>query len=669
LRSALIYWSVFTATLVTSCSSLGPGSNTSELMDWPTLASPFAKDESLEAEVRRVVSGMTLAQKVGQMTQAEIGSITPAEVTDFYIGAVLNGGGSWPNGNKLATFTEWLSMSDALYQASMATDMATPVPLIWGTDAVHGHGNVYGATLFPHNIGLGAANDMDLVRAIGESVGRQVRATGIHWVFGPNVSVARDSRWGRTYESFAADPSAVRAYAASYVAGLQGALKEDGNVVATVKHFVGDGATENGTEKGTATIGLAEMISVHAQGYFGGLAAGAQTVMVSFNSWNDVGAGIDYGALHGSKALLTGVLKGKIGFDGVVVSDWNGIEKVVGCTQASCAQAINAGLDMVMVPQRWKEFVANTIAQVEGGEIAMSRIDDAASRIVRVKLRSGLFSKKKPSDNVYAGSPDALQARDLARRAVRESLVLLKNNHSLLPLSRDKKILVVGKSANSMQNQTGGWTLSWQGTGNSNDNFPVGDTILTGIREAAGPKNVTFAENAKEVDVREFDTIIAVIGETPYAEGYGDISNPADLVHSVRYPEDAATLESVAHHGTPVVTIFVAGRPSYTSELLDLSDAWVVAWLPGTEGKGLSDVLFRTASGTSVYDFTGRLPFPWPATACQSALDSSNTAHKPLFRAGYGMHYDTIPAQNLGKLASDTLRCEEVARKAPREMH
>ncbi len=652
--------------LVAGCTGMQHSPRASGLTDWPRIPSAIANDEHLEAQVLRIVSSMTLAQKVGQMTQAEIGSITPAQVTEFYIGSILNGGGSWPHGDKFASCAEWISLSDAWHKASMATDMVTPIPLLWGTDAVHGHGNVYGATLFPHNIGLGAANDAELVRSIGESVGRQVSATGIRWVFGPAVSVARNGRWGRTYESYSADPAVVRAYAAAFVGGMQGTLKDDGNVVATVKHFIGDGATENGQEKGTATIRLADMVNVHAQGYYGGLAAGAQAVMVSFNSWNDAGAGIDYGPLHGSKVLITDVLKGKMGFDGLVVSDWNGIEKVPGCTQAGCAQAINAGLDMVMVPEQWKQFIANTIAQVKSGEISMSRIDDAVSRILRVKLRLGVPGKS-PSANVHACKAEALQARSLARRSVRESLVLLKNQHAVLPLFRDKKILVVGKTANSLQNQTGGWTLTWQGTDNANSSFPVGDTILTGIREVAGLHNVTYSETANGIDVRQFDTVIAVIGETPYAEGHGDIAPPATLSHSAHYPEDKTLLNLVAGRGTPVITVFVGGRPLYASDLLNLSDAWVVAWLPGTEGKGLADVLFRNVQGDTAHNFTGRLPFPWPATACQSALDDGDGTDPPLFSRGYGLRYNNETSASPAVPASDTLTCDHIAVQTPLE--
>lgn len=618
--------------------ALVPASAPAPMVDWPRITSAIPRDPQIEAEVARMLAGMTLAQKVGQMTQPEIKSVTPAQVSEYYIGSVLNGGGSWPHGNKLAPVTDWVNLADQYYNASMATDMAVKVPVIWGTDAIHGHGNVYGATLFPHNIGLGAAHDADLIRRIGVAVGRQVRSTGINWVFGPTLAVARDDRWGRTYESFSEDAGLVNAYASAYVAGLQGSFATDANVVATAKHFIGDGATDLGKDQGVATVSRADMINLHGQGYYGALSAGAQTVMASFNSWNDLAGGVNYGKVHGSRALLSDVLKQKMGFDGFVVSDWNGIAQVPGCSQARCAQAINAGIDMVMVPESWREFIANTMEQVRGGEIPMARIDDAVSRILRVKLRSGLFGKK-PSQSVHAGRPQALQARALAREAVRKSLVLLKNQRAVLPLARGKKILVVGKAAHSLQNQTGGWSLGWQGTGNVNADFPVADTILDGIRDTVGAANVVFSETGSGVDGARFDAVIAVIGETPYAEGNGDIAVSGTLRHASRYPEDLRVLQAVAGKGTPVVTVLVTGRPVYANDLLNLSDAFVLAWLPGTEGKGVADVLFRATNGSVQHDFTGRLPFSWPKTVCQTPLNVGDPGYAPLFALGFGLHY------------------------------
>ena len=615
------------------------------LTDWPRIKSAVASDARLEAQVKKIVAGMTLRQKIGQMTQPEIKTVTPDQVREFYIGSVLNGGGSWPNGNKYATPAEWVALADKYYDASMATDMTTKVPVIWGIDAMHGNSNVFGATLFPHNIGLGAARNPKLVGQMAAAVGQAVRATGISWVFAPTLAVVRDDRWGRTYESFSEDPALVKSYGAAYVRGLQGRFGSDANVVATAKHFIGDGGTDQGKDQGINKASRADMINLHGQGYYSALAAGAQTVMASFNSWDDVAGGVDYGKMHGSKALLTDLLKTKMGFDGFVVSDWNGIAQVKGCTNDSCAQSINAGMDMVMVPDDWKAFIANTIKQVEAGEIPMARIDDAVSRIVRVKLRAGLFGKK-PSANQFAGKAQALQARALARQAVRESLVLLKNDTGVLPLAPGKKILVVGKSADNLSNQSGGWSLTWQGTANKNSDFPNADSILKGIEEAAGKGNVTYSESAANVKVADFDVVIAVIGETPYAEGDGDIGPSSTLRHSARHPEDLAVLQAVSGKGKPVVTVLVAGRPLFTNDLMNLSDSFVAAWLPGTEGKGVSDVLFKGAHG-----FTGKLSFSWPKSACQGSLNIGDKDYAPLFAYGYGLGYSAkAKAVKVGQL-------------------
>ncbi|VXC17956.1 glycoside hydrolase family 3 protein [Massilia sp. 9I] len=614
------------------------------ITDWPRVESAIAKDAALEQRVRDIVGKMTLAQKVGQMTQPEIKSATPDDVKRYYLGSVLNGGGSWPNNNKHAKAAEWLALAQRYHEASMATDMAVKVPVVWGTDAVHGHNNVFGATLFPHNIGLGAARNPKLLEEIGAATAKATRASGIAWVFGPTLAVVRDDRWGRTYESYSENPEVVKSYAGAYVRGMQGMLKDDANTIATAKHFIGDGGTENGKDRGVNKSTKAQMINIHGAGYVPALQAGAQTVMSSFNSWNDVSGGTNYGKMHGSRSMLTDVLKTKMGFDGFVVTDWNGIGEVPGCRNDSCPQAINAGNDMIMVPDDWKAFIANTIKQVESGEIPMARIDDAVSRIIRVKLRAGLFDKS-PAQNAYAGRDEAMQARTLARRAVRESLVLIKNDRPLLPIARGKKILVVGKTADDLSNQTGGWSITWQGTANTNADFPNADTILAGIREAAGKENVTFSVDAKDLDVSKFDAVVAVIGERPYAEGDGDIGPNGTLRHSSRYPEDLAVLQAVAGKGKPVVTVFVSGRPLYVNDLLNLSDVFVAAWLPGTEGKGVSDLL---VAGPKRYEFTGKLPFSWPKSACQTDLNVGDKNYAPLFAWGYGLKAAT--RSKIGKL-------------------
>jgi len=592
--------------------------------DWPTRPA-VAPDPALEARIERLLAGMSLAQKVGQMTQPEINFITPAEVTSHAIGSVLNGGGAWPDKNKHASVADWQALAKAYHQASLAAPGG--IPLIWGTDAVHGHNNVVGATLFPHNIGLGASGDSALVQELAAATAKAVRATGVRWVFAPTIAVARDARWGRTYESFSENPAVVARLGAAHVRGLQGTLKDDANVVATAKHFIGDGGTDQGRDQGITQAGRVEMVAVHGAGYVAALDAGAQTVMASFNSWHDVAAGIDYGKMHGSRALLTGVLKERLGFDGLVVSDWDGIGQVPGCSNASCPQAIKAGIDMVMVPQDWRAFIKNTIAEVERGEIPRARIDDAVRRILRVKLRAGLFDKA-PGQGAWDGKAEALQARELARRAARQTLVLLKNNGGVLPLARGKRVLVVGKSADSLQNQTGGWTLTWQGTENKNCDFTTGASVLAGIRADIGKGGeAVFSETAEGVDVRRFDAVIAVIGETQYAEGNGDIPASGTLQHSSRYPEDLVLLKKVAGQGVPVVTVLMSGRTVYANDLLNLSDAFVAAWLPGSEGGSVADLLFR-----GEHDFKARLPFAWPAAACPGKA-------APLFAPGYGLSY------------------------------
>lgn len=602
--------------------------------DWPHIASPRKVDPQLDARVHDIVARMSLAQKIGQMTQAEIKSITPDQVRQFYIGSVLNGGGSWPQGNKHAGTADWLALADRYYDASMAVDAPVKVPVIWGTDAVHGHSNVFGATLFPHNIGLGAAHDPELIRQIGAATARAVRATGVDWAFAPTLAVAQNARWGRTYESFSSDGPLVHAYARAYVDGLQGHFG-DANVLATAKHFIGDGATVNGTDQGVAKVSRRDMINVHGAGYVGALEAGVLSVMASYNSWDDAVDGTNYGKMSGARALLTGALKEKMGFPGFIVSDWNAIGQLPGCSNASCPQAIKAGIDMVMVPDDWRAFIANTTRQVQDGEIPMARIDDAVSRIVRAKLVMGAFDKR-PSQRAGAGDASRLQDRALARRAVRESLVLLKNNHDVLPLRRGSRVLVVGKSADSIANQVGGWSLTWQGTDNGNADFPHATSVLAGIRAADGAANVSYRATPDGVDTGTFDAIIAVIGETPYAETMGDILPSATLRHGDRHPEDLAVLKAAAS-GKPVVTVFLSGRPLFVNALLNHSDAFVAGWLPGSEGEGIADLLFADGQGKPAFDFTGTLSMPWPGVPCPHA--GGDLAANWLFARGYGLHY------------------------------
>ena len=599
--------------------------------DWPVPAPVHAADPALEARIDAMLARMSLEQKVGQMTQPEIRTVTPDDVRRHFIGSVLNGGGTTPGGVKRAGPGAWLALAEQLHDAALAVDSPVKVPLLWGTDAVHGHNNVYGATVFPHNIGLGAARDPDLVQRIAAATARQVRATGLRWAFAPTVAVARDVRWGRSYESWSEDPALVRSYAQAHVAGLQG-----GGVLASAKHFIGDGATHEGRDQGVARASAAELRDVHAQGYYGALAAGVQTVMVSFSSWEPLAEGPDPGKLHGSRAMLTGLLKGRLGFDGLVVSDWNGVQQVPGCSAGSCAQAINAGIDIVMVPDDWKDFIRNTLAQVRSGQIPLARIDDAVRRILRVKLRAGLFDAR-PSTEPQAGRPEALLARELAREAVRKSAVLLKNTGGVLPLPRGSRVLVVGTAADAIAQQSGGWTLSWQGTGNGNDAFPHAESIVAGVRRQLGAAQVVYSPSAAGVDVTAFDAVVAVVGETPYAEGNGDIPPSGTLQHTQRFPQDLALLRAVSGRGRPVVTVFLSGRPLYVNDLLNRSDAFVAAWLPGTEGGAVAELLFRGADGQPQHAFHGRLPFSWPRSACQVPLYAGMPGYAPLFPLGHGL--------------------------------
>lgn len=597
---------------------------------WPTPVVSPRTDAALEARVRAIVAGMTLEQKIGQMTQADIRSVKPSDVRKYYLGSVLNGGGAWPNLNMHASVADWQKLSDEFYRASMSTDMRVKVPVIWGTDAVHGHNNVYGTTLFPHNIGLGAAHDPALVRRIGAATAAQVRATGITWAFAPTLAVVQNPRWGRTYESYSSDPALVRAYGEAIVSGLQGQLGSPTSILATAKHWLGDGGTFHGVDQGETRTSEANLARTHAAGYYGALKANVQTVMVSYSSFTDTATGKRWGKMHGNAHLVGGVLKQKLGFDGLVVSDWNGIEQVPGCTKWSCPQAINGGIDLIMVPDDWKQFIPATIADVRAGRIPMSRIDDAVSRIIRVKFRSGLFDaspvRGPHPDPSVMNSP---AVRELAREAVRKSLVLLKNNGNVLPLRGGGRILVVGRGANSLPMQSGGWSLSWQGDQTTTADYPYAETLLAAMRRSLGPSRVDYSADGQGVDPRRYSAIVMVAAEEPYAEGKGDITFPATMRHSARYPQDLAALNRVSGKGPPVVTILYSGRPVGANDLMNRSNAFIAAWLPGTEGAGIADMLLAGPRGRRAFDFTGRLSFDWFAGDCLTG--------RVQFPRGYGL--------------------------------
>jgi len=604
--------------------------------EWPKLNSAIKLDAKVEARVAKLLKKMSLADKVGQMVQAEIKFVTPDEAKEYRLGSILNGGGSFPNDNKYSKISDWVAIADSYYNASMdTTNGGIAIPILWGTDAVHGHNNVIGATIFPHNIGLGAANNTSLVEDIAKATAKEVLATGIDWVFAPTVAVVRDDRWGRTYESYSERPEIVKKYAEHMVKGLQGKnqnIFSKDHLISTVKHFIGDGGTVGGIDQGDNVSSEEELLKIHGQGYISGLNAGAQTVMASFNSWKGE-------KLHGNKYLLTEVLKNQMGFDGFVIGDWNGHGQVDGCTNNSCAQAINAGVDMFMAPEDWKQLIVNTLSQVKNGEISMDRINDAVTRILRVKVRAGLFELGAPSTRKHAGNEKIVgseEHRKIARQAVRESLVLLKNKNNILPLTANSNIIVSGSGANNIGQQSGGWSITWQGTGNENSDFPGATSIYDGIASAVK----SAGGNAQLSPTGNFNTppdvAIVVFGETPYAEGQGDITN---LNYSGTFPNDLKLLKKFKSLGIPVVSVFITGRPLWTNPELNTSDAFVIAWLPGTEGVGIADVLIGDKSGNPKFDFKGRLSFSWPANAVQTTVNVGDQDYQPLFRYGFGLSY------------------------------
>jgi len=576
---------------------------------WPAPPHPPVHDAKIERRIDAILSKMTLEEKAGQVIQAGITTTKPEDVKTYHLGAVLNGGGGWVGDVRKAKPTDWLALSDAFYAASMDTsDGKQAIPIIWGSDGVHGHTCIIGATIFPQNINLGATRDYDLIKRIGEITAVEMRVTGISWSFSPVVAVTRDDRWGRTYETYSEDPQIVRAASSKFIEGLQSK-----KVIATAKHFLGDGGTDGGKDQGDNLATEEQLRDIHAAGYAGAIQSGVQAVMLSQSSWHGV-------EMHGNRALITDVLKGRMGFDGFIVGDWDGHAQIPGCTNGNCPQALNAGLDMFMSPHDWKELYGNIVAQVRSGVIPMSRLDDAVRRILRVKMRMGLFDSVKPSQRTYGGKLAELgspEHRAVARQAVRESIVLLKND-GVLPLKPQQRVLVAGDGADDIGKQSGGWTITWQGTENKNSDFPGGTSIWQGIRAAAGG-NATLSMDGAFTE--KPDVAVVVFGENPYAEWEGDLRT---LVYD--NPKDITLVRRLRAAGVPVVSIFLSGRPRWVNPYLNESNAFVAAFLPGTEGGGVSDVLFGAS------DFKGKLSFSWPKLPAQGS--------DPLFPLGFGLTYD-----------------------------
>ena len=575
-------------------------------------------EAEISKKVSELIDSMTLDEKVGQMTQIDQRFLdTITDLSTYSIGSLLSGGGSHPEVNEPQA---WLDMYNKYQEETLKNRLG--IPLIYGIDAVHGHNNVYGATIFPQNIGLGATNNPELVYKISEATSLEVAATGIDWTFSPCLSSPEDYRWGRTYEGFSSDPVLVEKLGKAAVEGYQNALTNSGKkVVACAKHFIGDGNTEFGTgmnglvDRGNTVLTTDELKEKLLPKYQAAIDANVQTIMASYNSWNGV-------KCHGSKELLTDILKVEMGFEGFVISDWQGIDEIPGNYKSDIITSINAGIDMVMVSgqgQPYKKFMRLLKENVEEGSISMERIDDAVSRILKVKLRNGLFTNPiVQNDNLQViGSDDH---RNIARQAVRESVVVLKNEN-LIPISKESKsIVVAGRGADNLGMQCGGWTINWQG---GQGDITIGTTILDGIKESVSTETkVIHSKDGEDLGNVSGDLAIVVIGEDPYTEFFGDKDN-LDLLE-----EDIQTINNLKDKGYKVLVLLISGRPMNIADHLDNWDGFAAIWLPGTEGNGVSDILFGD------FQSTGKLSYPWPLNAEDGANAPENDL---LYNIGFGL--------------------------------
>jgi beta-glucosidase len=596
---------------------------------------------SYDPQVKELLAKMTLDEKIGQMTQPEQGPVLQnvGDMQKYFIGSVLSGGNSDPaEGNSLQA---WTGLYDRVQSEALKTRLG--IPILYGVDALHGHNNVLGAVMFPQNIGLGCTRDAALVEKIGRITAEEVRATGVQWTFAPCVTVPQDIRWGRTYEGFSEDPAIVASLGAAAVRGLQGSdLSNPLAILACVKHYVGDGGTSPGAggpagvapagagasarvrlDQGDTKVDEATLRRIHLPGYVAAIRAGAGSIMPSYSSWNGV-------KCSASKRLLTEILKQELGFEGFLISDYNAIGQIKpGDFKGSLEISINAGMDMAMEPNNYRNYFSNLKELVGEGKVPMSRIDDAVTRILRVKFAMGLMDKNRSqlADRKLHQTFGSAAHRAVAREAVRKSMVLLKNENKTLPVSKQiARIHVAGKSADNIGNQCGGWTIHWQGqTGNVT---PGGTTVLAAIKAAVSPKTqVTYSLDGAGAEGATLG--IAVIGELPYAEGTGD---RADLSLA---PEDIGAVTNLKKAGIPVAVILISGRPMIVNDVLQQADAFVAAFLPGTEGQGVADVLFGD------YKPAGKLSFSWPKSNDQLPLNIHVAKEKydPLFKLGYGLSY------------------------------
>ena len=589
-----------------------------------------AKLLAFDTRAKALLAKMTLAEKIGQMTQPDQLFIKDrADIEKYFFGSVLSGGDSDPKTN---TVEDWGAMYEDIQAHALKTRLK--IPLLYGVDAVHGHSNVIGAVIFPHHVGLGATRDAKLVEQIGRLTALEVRATGINWAFSPCVAVPRDERWGRAYEGYGEDPTLVAELGEAEVRGMQGPnLSAPTSVLACAKHYVGDGGTALGTgipnasepgghyplDQGDTQLSEADLRRVHMQGYVTAIRAGVASIMPSYSSWNGE-------KVSGDKRLMTDILKKELGFEGFLISDYNALDELPGDVSAQIERSINAGMDMVMVPERYVRFMETLTALVKDGKVPMSRIDDAVTRILRVKFAMGLMEPGKSFkvDKQFLDAFGGASHRAVARQAVRESIVVLKNEHNALPLARTaKRIHVAGVSANDLGDQCGGWTIKWQGQSGSPT---AGTTVLGAIQQIAGPNvKVTYSQDGTGADGA--DVAVVVVGETPYAEMLGD---RRDLSLSER---DRSTIANAKKAGIPVVIVLFSGRPLIINDALAQADAFVAAWLPGTEGLGVADVLFGD------YKPSGKLPVSWPRSMTQIPINVGDATYDPLFPYGFGLTY------------------------------
>ena len=600
-----------------------------------TAAAPAESQQTLftacDAQAKELLGKMTLDEKIGQMIQPDQGSLhDPSDIEKYFLGSLLSGGGSGPKNKDDYTLKGWTDLVDGYQKHALKTRLA--IPLLYGVDAVHGHHNVPGAVVFPHQIGLGCTRDAALVEKIERVTAEEVRATGINWVFGPCVTVPQDERWGRTYEGFSEDPQLVKELGEAAVRGFQGAkLSDPLSVLACAKHFAGDGGTtfgsikrdgKPGLDQGDTRVDEATLRKIHLPGYVSTVRAGVGTIMPSYSSWNGVKCSAD-------KHLLTEILKKEMGFQGFLISDYNALDQLSPDYKKAIEIGVNAGMDMVMLTDRYPEFFKDLKQLVEDGQVPMSRIDDAVMRILRVNFAVGLMDKDRSplADRRLHKSFGSAEHRQVARQAVRESLVLLKDDKKTLPLAKTAaRIHVAGRGADSLGMQCGGWTIDWQG---KMDNVvPGGTSILAAIKNTASKDaKVTYSKDGKGAEGA--DVAVVVIGEAPYAEFMGDRS---DLSLAA---EEVETVHNLKKAGVPVVVVLLSGRPLILGDVLDQADALVAAWLPGSEGQGVADVLFGD------YKPTGKLSPTWPRSMTQVPLtingDPAN--YDPLFKYGFGLTY------------------------------